>query len=153
MTLALQSCVLPSPPLEKVDPGEGLELEFSLLEPVVKQPIPLPREPGESQRFSVSSAVSSDQDSAINVFWYIDFDPESPVEHTTEGNTITLFGCDALLLGEDGKLVSVEALITHGDIEFDESFADPRVTADGTTVLRAQWFVKVTGSVTGCFVQ
>ncbi len=147
------SCVLPPPPLEERVEEVGFSLMLDLLTPPGTGPVEINRTPFDEQFFSVKDAIVLPDGAPVNVFWFVNFDVDQeyetlPIE--TPATSLRLRGCDTLLIGTDPMFITVDALITEGDLVVDNDKDDPRVTANGEPIQRVSWALVVKGSQAGC---
>ncbi len=103
------------------------ELQQHLLEPAGSGPIEIERRPGAAVTFSVEHALKTSCTAEPDIAWSFG----DAVE--TVGHTLTLHGCDSLLIGSDPKQLVLTVTVAVEEIS-----------------LSASWSVVVVGAQQGC---
>ena len=96
--------------------------------------------------FSVAKALPPSV--PLRVYWFVDFDPETPQKWVSEADPLVLDPCQAPLADPAGlqTVVTVEALVTAGELNI--SFVrpgDPRYTVGGEPILPIRWTIVAQG--------
>lgn len=138
---------MPPPPLEKPEDDSTFFVDPQLSDPPGAGPIQLERAPSEQQLFSVDNAIQTDEATPVNTYWFVDFNVDAPQKWLTEDrNSLNLCGCDPDHFGVAGdRTVTLEVLITPGELVFDFTLPDPRRTAGGEPIYSLRWTIMVTG--------
>lgn len=149
MSFTIASCVLPPPPTPEPVVVPELHLDYQKLTPVGAGPFLLQRDFNSlGLAFSVKNAISASAELQVNTYWFIAFKLEEPTAWDVEGELITLHPCDFKLRSKD--VVTVEALVTTGELVIDAEQTDPRVTVNGEPIIRAVWTVQIDGPDANC---
>jgi hypothetical protein len=118
-------------------------VDYSALDPLTAGALLLERKPEEQLLFKVAQALENPDGVELNYYWFVDYSVGSQ-EFITD-DPFQLNGCDAALIGPDPDTVTVEVLVTQGQLIFNPEKADPRATLAGEPIQKIVWAIEVTG--------